>query len=148
MPRLITTLIFGVAITGLFMFFMLEFIGGYSANAGLIQNATLRSYIAGVNGNVSKSNLFGIANTTNNTQSQSGALQHPTNFFSQITGGIGAAASFIASAANIADAIVTFAALPLAGVGIQIGYAKFIVELIILMSIVLTIISAILIFPI
>lgn len=148
MPFLRSAITVGV-FSLLVMFAAVGFFGGYQYTNNIQMNGTLAASYNSILGNAS---IFGgpgyyaLQTQTNITGTQ---LQNSTAFstLTLAVGSLGLAAKFIITIPQMFFTLSNFIAQPLGALGINAGFATAAVSLLILVGIILTVLSALFIYP-
>lgn len=144
----IRTLIFAAVIMTLFMYSMVGFFGGYQYTNGIASNQTLSNLYHQTIGNLSSnSNEFYLGKLTNQTNVTRQGLINQSNPVLATFGALGYASSFIGDTLTIVFNIGNFLAPAFEVIGIPAWLATAASETLFLLAIVLTLLSALFIFP-
>ena len=138
--------IFGLLV----MFASFGFFGGYQYKNNIQMNGTLAQGYNSILGNGSVSgNPYGIGKLQTQAQFTGNSLQNAT-LFSSLTltfESLGLAGQFITSIPAIFYQLTLFVAQPLVAIGINVGFAVAMVDLAVLFIVIISLLSALFIFP-
>ena len=149
MPFIRSALVIGI-FSLMVMFAALGFFGGYQYTNHIQMNGTLANAYNGILGNASVfGSAYGLTQIQAQAQTTGTKLQNATVF--SVIGvafeSLGLGARFIVTIPALFYAMSLFIAQPLVAIGINTGFAVAAIELVILFGIILTVLSALFIFP-
>lgn len=148
MARTITTLIVSMMLTGIMLYGAIFFIGGISISNNIPFNGTIRNQYNAIlpNQSVGKgSDLYGLQSINKQASAINQSVSaNPLLAAIQTTlNGLGLLGQFIGSLGSIYSLFINIAATPLSlGLGINLGFAETIIQILIVIILALTVISA------
>lgn len=145
-----------IAITAIFAlvltYMAIGFFGGYQYANNIQMNGTLAGeYNSIINNPTQPGGIFDVGNLISNTNTYQNKFQNVTGFFAAAaaaTGAISYVVGFIVLIPTLFYTIILFASAPLIALGIPTAFAVVMMTILLIIMILLSIASAVLIFPI